>query len=81
MQIIGHDGVECFHNDSARQAARNQLASREAKVVLNSPEMQERFAKQGLSVVADSPESFSQFLKSEGKRWGDLINELGIKIN
>jgi len=53
----------------------------EAKVVLNSPEMQERFAKQGLSVVADSPESFSQFLKSEGKRWGDLINELGIKIN
>ncbi len=53
----------------------------ESKKVLNMPEMQERFAKQGLQVVADSPDSFKQFLKAEGDRWGSLIKELNIEIN
>lgn len=53
----------------------------ESKHVLNTPEMQDRFAKQGLQVVADSPESFATFLQNEGERWGSLIKELNIEIN
>src|SRR5438045_229072 len=37
--------------------------------VLTSAEVKERFGKLGVDVVADSPEHFSQFLKSEVARW------------
>lgn len=54
---------------------------KEAGEVLRTPEMQERFAKQGVQVVADGPDEFRAFLETEGERWGNLIREKNIAIN
>lgn len=49
--------------------------------VLTSPDVKERFGKVGVDVVADSPEHFSQFLKSEVARWAKVVQDAGIKAD
>ena len=47
--------------------------------LLNSPEIKERFGKQGVEVRTSTPEQFSTFLNSEVARWGKVIRDAGIK--
>jgi tripartite-type tricarboxylate transporter receptor subunit TctC len=49
--------------------------------ILTSPEIRERISKQGVDVVAGSPEHFSGLLKAEVSRWAKVINEAGIKAD
>ena len=49
--------------------------------VLNSVDVKERFAKQGVEVRTSTPEQFSTFLRSEVDRWGKVIREAGIKAD
>jgi tripartite-type tricarboxylate transporter receptor subunit TctC len=49
--------------------------------VLNSPDVKERFGKQGVEVRTSTPEQFSTFLRSEVDRWGKVIREAGIKAD
>lgn len=47
--------------------------------VLNSADVRERFAKQGVEVKTTTPDEFGTFLRSEVARWGKVIKEAGIK--
>lgn len=47
--------------------------------VLNSADVRERFAKQGVEVKTTTPEEFGTFLRSEVARWGKVIKDAGIK--
>jgi tripartite-type tricarboxylate transporter receptor subunit TctC len=47
--------------------------------VLNSADVKERFAKQGVEVRTNTPEQFGDFIKSEVARWGKVIRDAGIK--
>jgi len=47
--------------------------------VLNSADVKERFAKQGVEVRTSTPEQFSAFLNSDVARWGKVIRDAGIK--
>jgi len=49
--------------------------------ILTSPEMKDRISKQGVDVVAGTPEHFSGFLKSEVTRWAKVIQEAHIKAD
>ena len=49
--------------------------------VLNSPDVKERFGKQGVEVRTSTPEQFSAFLRSEVDRWGKVIRDAGIKAD
>jgi tripartite-type tricarboxylate transporter receptor subunit TctC len=49
--------------------------------ILTSPEMKDRISKQGVDVVAGTPEHFSGFLKSEVARWAKVIQEAHIKAD
>ena len=49
--------------------------------VLNSQEMQERFAKQGTEVRTGSPESLGQWLRTEQARWARVVKESGAKFD
>ena len=49
--------------------------------VLNSPDIKDRFAKQGVEVRTSTPEQFSEFLKSEVARWAKVIKDAGIKAD
>ena len=49
--------------------------------LLNTAEVKERFAKQGVEVRTTTPEAFGDFVKSEVERWGKVIREAGIKAD
>lgn len=47
--------------------------------VVADKEMQERFAKQGVDLVASTPKELHELMVREEKRWSTLIREKGIK--
>ena len=49
--------------------------------IMRTPEIADRFAKAGVDVVASSPESFSDFLKSEVARWAKVVQDANIKAD
>ena len=53
----------------------------EAWKMLAVPSVQERFAAQDAELVGSRPEEFSKLLRSEIRRWGDVIKAAGIKAN
>lgn len=58
-----------------RVAAINAAVVKAAR----DPEFVARMQKQGAEVVADSSEEYRAFIKSELKRWGEVIRQAGIK--
>lgn len=52
----------------------------DSAAALNSPQVKDKVATQGLFIVADSPEQFSAFMKSEYEKWGKVINDAGMKM-
>ena len=49
--------------------------------VLNSGEVKERFAKQGVEVRTSTPEQLGEFVRSEVVRWSKVIKDAGIKAD
>jgi tripartite-type tricarboxylate transporter receptor subunit TctC len=47
--------------------------------VLTQPAARDQFLKLGVEIVADTPEQFYEFLKTENARWGKLVRELGLR--
>ena len=52
----------------------------ELRKVLNTPEMKERFAKQGTEVRTDTPESLAKWMTSEQAKWAKVVKESGAKF-
>ena len=48
--------------------------------VLNTPEMKERFAKQGTEVRTDTPESLGKWMTTEQAKWAKVVKESGAKF-
>ena len=48
---------------------------------LNSADIKDRFAKQGVEVKTSTPEQFSEFLKSEVGRWAKVVQDANIKVD
>ncbi len=49
--------------------------------VVQSPELRERFSREGFEPFATTPEAAGQFVANEIKRWGALIKAKNIKID
>ena len=49
--------------------------------VLNSPEMKERFAKQGTEVRTGTPESLGAWMSGEQAKWAKVVKESGAKFD
>jgi tripartite-type tricarboxylate transporter receptor subunit TctC len=47
--------------------------------ILNQPDMQERIAADGMTVVASTPEQFGAFLRRETQKYTRIIEDAGIK--
>jgi len=52
----------------------------ESVKIMQSQETRERFAVMGADTVTGTPEQAAEFLRTESKRWGNVIREAGIKI-
>jgi tripartite-type tricarboxylate transporter receptor subunit TctC len=48
--------------------------------VLNSPEMKERFAKQGTEVRTGTPDYLAAWIRQEQARWAKVVKESGVKF-
>jgi tripartite-type tricarboxylate transporter receptor subunit TctC len=49
--------------------------------ILQSPEVKERFLKQGVDVQTSTPEQFDAFVRSEVARWAKVIKDAGIRAD
>ena len=49
------------------------------KEVLRDPEIRKKLTSDGSEIVVDSPEQFTKFLADDSKRWGPLIQQIGLK--
>jgi tripartite-type tricarboxylate transporter receptor subunit TctC len=56
------------------QAVVEQL-NREVNAVLAQPELRERVAALGASVIGGTPEQFARFMRGEAAKWGQLIRD------
>jgi tripartite-type tricarboxylate transporter receptor subunit TctC len=57
----------------------DQLQSEIARIVA-LPDIIQRLAALGLEPVADTPEEFGAYMKSEIARWGDIIHRSNLKV-
>jgi tripartite-type tricarboxylate transporter receptor subunit TctC len=48
---------------------------------LKSAEMQASFAKLGVETRPGTPQEFAAFIASESKKWSDVANAAGIRID
>jgi tripartite-type tricarboxylate transporter receptor subunit TctC len=53
--------------------------NRDLNTVLSDPEYRTQMADGGADVIGGSPEQFRKFLAAERRKWGALIQKLGIK--
>ncbi len=47
---------------------------------VKSPEVKERFEKTGARAIGSSPQEFEQLVRSEFKRWGEVVSKAGITV-
>jgi tripartite-type tricarboxylate transporter receptor subunit TctC len=57
------------------------LLYREIAAIVALPEVKERFAALGFEPVANTPEQFSQQIRTEVAKWGKVIKAAHIKID
>jgi tripartite-type tricarboxylate transporter receptor subunit TctC len=52
----------------------------ESRKAFEAPEVRERMTKQGLRLPLGTPEEFAATIASESKRWGEVIQKGGIRL-
>ena len=53
----------------------------DAVAALTPPDVKEKIATQGMFVVANSPDEFTQFVKVEYEKWGKVIRDAKLRTN
>lgn len=53
---------------------------RESVAILRSASVRERFASEGLEVVANSPDEFAVFIKEDIAKWTKVVKAIGIPL-
>jgi tripartite-type tricarboxylate transporter receptor subunit TctC len=67
-----------FAPKNTPMAIRNLLYE-EIKRYLSEPAVIDKFSDVGLSIISSSPGQFTEFVKTETKRWPQTIRDMGIK--
>jgi tripartite-type tricarboxylate transporter receptor subunit TctC len=47
--------------------------------IINTPQMREKFAKQGVLPIASTPAEFTAYMLAEQKKWAEVIKAANIK--
>jgi len=86
MAELGYEGLDIapiVGVAAPRSTPREIVARLNAEIVraVRDPQVTAKLTGLGLELVADTPEQFAAFLKSEGSRWLPLIRQLNIKLD
>jgi tripartite-type tricarboxylate transporter receptor subunit TctC len=49
--------------------------------IINGPDVQKKLVELGAEPVANSPEEFAAFVKTEVVKWGDVVKKSGAKVD
>jgi len=60
---------------------RVRKLSDQLAAILRTPEMRERFAKDGREAMGSTPEEFSRFIAAEIAKWAKVVSATGIKVD
>jgi tripartite-type tricarboxylate transporter receptor subunit TctC len=52
---------------------------RDAVSVLTTQDIRERFAREGMTVVAGTPQEFAGYIRSETEKWAKIVKAAGIQ--
>jgi len=80
--VPGYD-VATWHGLFAPAATPRDIVNRlsnETAKALQSKDIKEKFLAQGADPVANSPEQFTVYLKSELEKWAKVVKESGAKL-
>ncbi len=51
----------------------------DAVAALTQPDVRAKIATQGMFVVANSPDQFTEFVKAEYEKWGKVIKDANLR--
>jgi len=54
--------------------------NREIDVILNAPELKERFRTQGVDLVTSTPEAFAALIRKEIPKWREVVKKSGARV-
>jgi tripartite-type tricarboxylate transporter receptor subunit TctC len=79
--VPGYESVSWFGLIAPAGAPKEVIARlhKETVAILRTPEVRDRFAKDGTEVVASSPEEFDAYMRTERVKWAKVVQSAGIK--
>ena len=78
-ESLNNAGGGYMNDFMGREFWRFVIVQQEVARILNLPELRQRLSEDGMTVVASTPEAFTQFLRQETAKYGRVIEAAGIK--
>ena len=80
MQLLKQSpGSACWPPAGTPQTIVDRL-NKEIVAILNTPEIKERLAAMGATVVADKPDEFARFISTEINKWAPIVKRAQISL-
>jgi tripartite-type tricarboxylate transporter receptor subunit TctC len=55
--------------------------NKELVAIMHMPEVEEQLRRQGIEPMTSTPEEFAAFLRTDIKKWGDLVRKTGAHVD
>jgi tripartite-type tricarboxylate transporter receptor subunit TctC len=81
--VAGYEAVNWYGVLMPTRTPKDIVAKVHADIVrvLKQPDIKERFAGEGGDIVANTPEEFGAFIRTEIPKWSKVVKDAGVKVD